>query len=90
MEQIDAATVFTTDTTLSENDSLEISVTIFFNAVSGLFEVRATDVTTKNDAMRAVRASIGVRSISAQRAIDKLPEIIEEIIVINKLLGAKT
>jgi hypothetical protein len=90
MEQIDAATVFTTDTTLSEDDSLEINVTIFFNAVSGLFEVRATDVTTKNDAMRAVRASIGVRSISAQRAIDKLPEIIEEIIVINKLLGAKT
>ncbi len=90
MEQIDAATVFTTDTTLSENDSLELNVTIFFNAVYGLFEVRATDVTTKNDAMRAVRASIGVRSISAQRAIDKLPEIIEEIIVINKLLGAKT
>lgn len=90
MEQIDVATVFTTNTTLSEDDRIELRVTIFFNAVSGLFEVRTTDVTTKNDAMRTVRASIGVRSISVQQAINKLPEVIEEIIVINKLLGART
>ena len=90
MEQFDTAAVYATKTRLEPGDSITVEVEIAYDLAANAFNVRATDTTTKNDASRIVRASVGVRSISAQEAINKLPDIIEEIIVINKLLGSKT
>lgn len=78
------------DTKIGHNDELSLSVSIMWDHRAGMHRVMVVDMATHNDASRGVtngRDKDG--AVPVQSFVDVLPEMIEEIIVLNKLMGPK-
>lgn len=87
MAQINTASVLLIDTTLGRNDRLKLRVEIFWDDQTQAHRMKVTDERSDVDAARALRSSDDKDfRINMQQAVDVLPEMIEEIIVLNRLM----
>lgn len=86
MAQIDTASVLLTDTTLGRNDKIKLRVEIAWDEQTMAHRMRITDERTDVDAARAIKGD-DERRITMQQAIDVMPSMVEEIIILNRLMG---
>ncbi len=90
MAQVDASSVLLLDTKIGKEGGLNLSMNVMWDERSGMHRLMIVDTTTNNDASRAVsdgRDEDG--RVPAQSFVNAMPEMIEEIIVLNKLMGPK-
>lgn len=88
MAQIDTASVLLADTTLGKHDKIKLRVEIYWDEQTQAHRMKVTDERSDVDATRAIRAGEDKDfRINMQQAVNVLPEMIEEIIVLNKLMG---
>lgn len=93
MEQIRADNVLNTSPVIMTDSTASYSVEIKFNNKFGLFfgffVLKVTDNNTGNSAAGTVFMPIGSQSITVNEVTTKMVPLIEEIIIINKLLGGQ-
>lgn len=88
MAQDDWAQVLLLSTRLGRYDGLNLSVNTVWDIAAQMHRIKVVDVITNNDAWRSVtngRDEDG--AVPVKSFVDVLPEMIEEIIVLNKLTG---
>lgn len=89
MEQIRADNVLNTAPVMMTDSTASYAVEIKFNATFGFFVLKVTDNNTGNSATGTVSMPIGSQSIMVHEVTTKMVPLIEEIIIINKLLGGQ-
>lgn len=85
---LNTASVLLADTTIGRNDKIKLRVEIAWDEQTMAHRLRVTDERTDMDAARAIRpAEEGATSITMQQVIEMMPSMVEEIIVLNRLVG---
>ena len=88
MAQIDTSTVLLADTTIGKTDRIKLRVEVYWDEQTAAHRIKVTDERTDTDAHRMVtegRTQDG--RIPVESVIAKMPEILEEVIILNKLMG---
>lgn len=89
MEQIRADNVLNTSPVIMTDSTASYSVEIKFSTKFGFFVLKVTDNNTGGSATGTVSMPIGSQSITVNEVTTKMVPLIEEIIIINKLLGGQ-
>lgn len=85
MEQIhDVANVLLTDTKIRKGDKLKLRVEVYWDEQTNAQRLRITDERSDTDATRAIHG-LSDGSITMQQVVDMMPDMVEEIIVLNRL-----
>jgi hypothetical protein len=90
MAQIDTSSVMLENTMIGENDDICIAVSMRWDGMARSHRVTAWDTTTMNDSSRVVSNGRDAENrVPVRSFIDVLPLMVEEIIILNKLMGPK-
>jgi len=90
MAQIDTSSVMLADTMIGPDDTISIAMVMEWDAMSRHHRITVWDTVTMNDSTRIVsegRDAIGKMPVAS--FIDVMPPMIEEVIILNKLMGPK-
>lgn len=88
MAQIDTSMVTLLDTRIGEEGGMNLTINVIWHGAAGHHRIMAVDSTTGNDASRAVTEGRDAENkVPIKSFVDVLPEMIEEITVMNKLMG---
>ncbi len=90
MAQIDTSSVMLADTMIGPNDTISIAVVMEWDKMTMYHRITVWDTVTMNDSTRIVGEGkdIGGR-VPIKSFIDAMPPMIEEVIILNKLMGPK-
>jgi len=88
MAQIDTSQVVLLDTRIGVDGGMNLIMNVIWDDRSGQHKIMVLDTVTKNDASRAVTEGRDADNmVPVKSFVDILPQMIEEIIVLNKLMG---
>lgn len=90
MAQIDTSSVMLADTMIGPHDTISIAIVMEWDEMSMHHRITVWDTVTMNDSTRIVsegRDAIGKMPVAS--FIDVMPPMIEEVIILNKLMGPK-
>jgi hypothetical protein len=88
MAQIDTSQVLLLDTKIGRDGGLNLSMSVAWDIRAEMHRFMVVDTLTGNDASRCVtegRDDGG--AVPVKSFVDVLPEMIEEIVILNKLMG---
>lgn len=78
------------NTMIGENDDICIAVSMKWDGMAQSHRITAWDTTTMNDSSRVVSNGRDAENrVPVRSFIDVLPLMVEEIIILNKLMGPK-
>ena len=88
MAQIDTASVLLADTTIGKNDKIKLRIEVYWDDQTNAHRIKITDERSDWDATAMVTDGRDHDfRLPVQSVVDKLPAMIEEIIILNKLMG---
>lgn len=88
MAQIDASDVILLDTRIGKEGGLNLAISVVWDGRSEQHRIMVMDTNTKNDASRVVTEGRDRDNmVPVKSFVDVMPQMIEEIIVLNKLMG---
>lgn len=88
MSQIDTSEFALLDTKIGMTDEMNIQISVLWDHMAGMHRIIMRDTVTQNDASRCVSEGKDEEGrVPVQSFVSAMPEIIEEIIVMNKLMG---
>lgn len=90
MEPIDTSSVMLADTMIGPGEALSIAVVMEWDHMTERHRITVWDTVTMNDSTRIVGEGrdTGGR-VPIKSFIDAMPPMIEEVIILNKLMGPK-
>ena len=90
MAQLDASDVILLDTRIGQEGGLNIAINVMWDSRSEQHRIMVMDTNTKNDASRVVTEGRDAENkVPVKSFVDVLPQMIEEIIILNKLMGPR-
>lgn len=90
MAQVDTTSVVLLDTHIGREGGLNLTMNVMWDDRASMHRFMVMDTETGNDASRCVTEGIDQDGrVPVQSFVDALPQMIEEIIVLNKLMGPK-
>jgi len=88
MAQIDTSSVLLLDTRVGKDGGMQMQMHIRWDFSAEMHRITMWDTNTKNDASRCVTEGRDMEgTVPVKSFVDAMPEMIEEIIVLNKLMG---
>jgi len=91
MAQIDTSQVVLLDTRIGKDGGMNLTMNVMWDERSGQHKIMVMDTITNNDASRAVTEGRDMDNmVPVKSFVDVLPQMIEEIIILNKLMGPLT
>ena len=88
MAQIDTSQVLLLDTRIGTEGGMNLTINVMWDSRSGQHRIMLLDTLTGNDASRVVTEGRDQENrVPVKSFVDALPEMIEEIIILNKLMG---
>lgn len=90
MAQIDTSQVVLLDTRIGVEGGMNLTMNVMWDDRSGMHRIMVLDTVTQNDASRVVTDGRDADNmVPVKSFVDALPNMIEEIIVLNKLIGPR-
>lgn len=90
MAQIDTSQVVLLDTRIGVEGGMNLTMNVMWDDRSGMHRIMVLDTVTQNDASRVVTEGRDDNNmVPVKSFVDALPNMIEEIIVLNKLMGPR-
>jgi hypothetical protein len=90
MAQIDTSQVVLLDTRIGVEGGMNLTMNVMWDDRSGMHRIMVLDTITQNDASRVVTEGRDANNmVPVKSFVDALPNMIEEIIVLNKLMGPR-
>lgn len=90
MAQIDTSQVVLLDTRIGVEGGMNLTMNVMWDDRSGMHRIMVLDTVTQNDASRVVTDGRDANNmVPVKSFVDILPQMIEEIIVLNKLMGPR-
>ena len=90
MAQIDTSQVVLMDTRIGVEGGMNLTMNVMWDDRSGMHRIMVLDTVTQNDASRVVTEGRDANNmVPVKSFVDALPNMIEEIIVLNKLMGPR-
>lgn len=90
MAQIDTSQVVLLDTRIGVEGGMNLTMNVMWDDRSGMHRIMVLDTVTQNDASRVVTEGRDADNmVPVKSFVDVLPNMIEEIIVLNKLMGPR-
>lgn len=90
MAQIDTSQVVLLDTRIGVEGGMNLTMNVMWDDRSGMHRIMVLDTVTQNDASRVVTEGRDANNmVPVKSFVDALPNMIEEIIVLNKLMGPR-
>ena len=90
MAQIDTSQVVLLDTRIGVEGGMNLTMNVMWDDRSGMHRIMVLDTVTQNDASRVVTEGRDASNmVPVKSFVDALPNMIEEIIVLNKLMGPR-
>jgi hypothetical protein len=90
MAQIDTSSVMLADTMIGPDDTISIAMVMEWDTMTKHHRLTVWDTVTMNDSTRIVSEGREANGkVPVKSFIDAMPLMIEEVIVLNKLMGPK-
>lgn len=90
MAQIDTSQIILMDTTIGTEGGMNLTVNVMWDPRSSQHRIMLLDTTTGNDASRTVTEGRDTDNrVPVKSFVDVMPEMVEEIIILNKLMRQK-
>ncbi len=90
MAQIDTSQVVLLDTRIGVEGGMNLTMNVRGDDRSGMHRIMVLDTVTQSDASRVVTEGRDANNmVPVKSFVDALPQMIEEIIVLNKLMGPR-
>lgn len=90
MAQIDTSQVVLLDTRIGVEGGMNLTMNVMWDDMAGMHRIMVLDTITQNDASRVVTEGRDADNmVPVKSFVDALPQMIEEIIILNKLMGPR-
>lgn len=90
MAQIDTSQVVLLDTRIGVEGGMNLTMNVMWDDRAGMHRIMVLDTITQNDASRVVTEGRDADNmVPVKSFVDALPQMIEEIIILNKLMGPR-
>lgn len=90
MAQIDTSQVVLLDTRIGVEGGMNLTMNVMWDDRAGMHRIMVLDTITQNDASRVVTEGRDDNNmVPVKSFVDALPQMIEEIIILNKLMGPR-
>lgn len=90
MAQIDTSQVVLLDTRIGVEGGMNLTMNVMWDDRAGMHRIMVLDTVTQNDASRVVTEGRDADNmVPVKSFVDALPQMIEEIIILNKLMGPR-
>lgn len=89
MAQVETSQIILLDTKIGTEGGMNLTVNVMWDPRAGQHRIMLMDTNTGNDASRTVTEGRDTDNrVPVKSFVDVMPEMIEEIIVLNKLMGS--
>lgn len=90
MAQIDTSQVVLLDTRIGVEGGMNLTMNVMWDDRAGMHRIMVLDTITQNDASRVVTEGRDADNmVPVKSFVDALPQMIEEIIILNRLMGPR-